>query len=85
MAEVPSRGATGRDPKGIYNPRQGRAVADTSRSGQYRAAPVRQHSIDEIGYIPYGNVYERQGEHPTERAPSGGLYERPVNVVVNSS
>jgi hypothetical protein len=70
MAATPRRGATAPETGTYKRPAQNGTV-DTERQGQYRNSPTNQHD-----YVPYGNVYERQGVFEIDRRPTGGVFEQ---------
>jgi hypothetical protein len=56
-------------------------VRDGNESNPYRNSPVGPIDITDIGYVPYGGVYEREGVFEVTRGVSGGAYEIYVEPV----
>jgi hypothetical protein len=76
MAATPKRGATESPKAGVYRDPVTDGVRDTKESNPYRNSPVGPIDITGINYIPYGGVYEREGDFPTDRVATGGAYEQ---------
>lgn len=75
MASIPKRGAVASPGGSVYRDPANNGVKDTGGPGSYRPPADGVKDITEIGYIPYGGVYEREGLHPFERVATGGVYE----------
>lgn len=75
MASIPKRGAVASPGGSVYRDPANNGVKYTGGPGSYRPPADGVKNITEIGYIPYGGVYEREGLHPFKRVATGGVYE----------
>lgn len=80
MAATPRRGAVSAPRSGVYRDPATDGVKDTGGPGSYRPPADGIKDITEINYIPYGGVYEREGEFPYDMVATGGAYERYTEV-----
>lgn len=87
MAATPKRGAVSAPRSGVYRDPATDGVKETGGPGTYRPPADGIRDITDINYIPYGGVYEREGDNPFDRVATGGVFERytePDPVVINT-